>query len=158
MRSISPGRQVLSKNGGSGSRDARIWNQPFVGSVWSQLPAGTPAGRCGAQWIVIEPSGSGVATRTLMLIPLVVGLLARSTWPDDAARWQPILNNLSSMAMLVLLVTGLGTAQSNVSAALVVAAQDFGGTETLPFVLIGSIVLLLVLPPTAKVMGNRVAT
>jgi len=50
-------------------------------------------------------------------------------------------------------VMGLGTAQRNVSAALVVSAQNFAGTDTLPFVLVGAILLLLVLMPTAKRLG-----
>jgi BASS family bile acid:Na+ symporter len=53
-------------------------------------------------------------------------------------------------------VMGLGTAQRNVSAALVVTAQNFAGTSTLPFVLVAAIVLLLILLPTAKRLGARV--
>jgi len=53
-------------------------------------------------------------------------------------------------------VMGLGTAQRNVSAALVVTAQNFSGTMTLPFVLVGAILLLLILLPTAKRLGARV--
>lgn len=52
-------------------------------------------------------------------------------------------------------VTGLGTAQRNVSAAIVVSAQNFSGTMTLPFVLVGAILLLLLLLPTAKRLGAR---
>jgi hypothetical protein len=52
-------------------------------------------------------------------------------------------------------VMGLGTAQRNVSAAIVVAAQNFAGTMTLPFVLVGAILLLLILLPTARRMGAR---
>ena len=55
-------------------------------------------------------------------------------------------------------VMGLGTAQRNVSAALVVTAQNFSGTNTLPFVLVGAILLLLILLPTAKRMGGRAQT
>ena len=50
-------------------------------------------------------------------------------------------------------VMGLGTAQRNVSAALVVTAQNFSGTNTLPFVLVGALLLLLILLPTAKRLG-----
>jgi BASS family bile acid:Na+ symporter len=50
---------------------------------------------------------------------------------------------------------GLATAQRNVSAAIVVAAQNFAGTTTLPFVLVGAILLLLILLPTAKQLGAR---
>jgi BASS family bile acid:Na+ symporter len=49
-------------------------------------------------------------------------------------------------------VLGLGTAQRNVSAALVVAAQNFG-PDTLTFVLVGAIVMLLVLMPVARRLG-----
>ncbi len=52
-------------------------------------------------------------------------------------------------------VLGLGTAQRNVSAAIVVTAQNFAGTDTLSFVLVGAILLLLVLLPTAKRLGAR---
>ena len=55
-------------------------------------------------------------------------------------------------------VMGLGTAQRNVSAALVVTAQNFAGTQTLPFVLVGAILLLLILLPTAKRLGARAET
>ena len=55
-------------------------------------------------------------------------------------------------------VMGLGTAQRNVSAALVVTAQNFSGTNTLPFVLVGALLLLLILLPTAKRLGAHVRT
>jgi len=54
-------------------------------------------------------------------------------------------------------VMGLGTAQRNVSAALVVTTQNFSGTNTLPFVLIAAVLGLLILLPTAKQLGARVA-
>ena len=50
---------------------------------------------------------------------------------------------------------GLGTAQRNVAAAILVSAQNFAGTMTLPFVLVAAVLLLLVLLPTAKRMGLR---
>lgn len=46
-RSISPGRQLLSKKDSSGLYRRRITNQPFLGSVWIQLPRATPAGCVG---------------------------------------------------------------------------------------------------------------
>ena len=52
-------------------------------------------------------------------------------------------------------VMGLGTAQRNVSAAIVVAGANFSGTNTLSFVLVGAILLLLILLPTAKRLGAR---
>lgn len=140
----------------------------------------------------------------LMLIPLAIGLLIKSHSPDSAERWQGVMNRISGLAILVLLVVGLGlnvsnilsligtggilalllfiigsfvlgfvlggrdpgvrsvmglgTAQRNVSAAIVVAAQNFAGTTTLPFILVAAILLLLVLLPTAKRLGARVQT
>jgi predicted Na+-dependent transporter len=53
---------------------------------------------------------------------------------------------------------GLSTANRNGAAALLVATQNFSGTDTLPFVLVGVVLLLLVLLPIAKRMGVRVET
>ena len=50
---------------------------------------------------------------------------------------------------------GLSTANRNGAAALLVATQNFSGTNTLPFVLVGVIVMLLVVVPVAKRMGMR---
>jgi len=48
---------------------------------------------------------------------------------------------------------GLSTANRNGAAALLVATQNFSGTDTLPFVLVGVVVMLLILLPVAKRMG-----
>ena len=53
-------------------------------------------------------------------------------------------------------VMSLGTAQRNISAAILVSAQNFAGTTTLLYVLVGGVLLLLILLPTAKRMGARV--
>ena len=136
----------------------------------------------------------------LMLVPLAVGLLIRSNSAETGERWASVMNKVSSIAMLALLVLGLGlnvsniidlvgsfgflalllviggalligallggrergarsvmtlgTAQRNVSAAIVVASQNFAGTITLPYVLVAAIVLLLVLLPVARRMGR----
>ena len=50
---------------------------------------------------------------------------------------------------------GLSTANRNGAAALLVATQNFSGTNTLPFVLVGVIVMLLVVVPVAKRLGMR---
>jgi BASS family bile acid:Na+ symporter len=52
-------------------------------------------------------------------------------------------------------VMGLGTAQRNVAAAIVVVAQNFSEGNTLVFVLVAAILLLLILLPVAKRMGAR---
>jgi predicted Na+-dependent transporter len=50
---------------------------------------------------------------------------------------------------------GLSTANRNGAAALLVATQNFSGTNTLPFVLVGTVLMLLILLPIAKRMGVR---
>ena len=49
-----------------------------------------------------------------MLIPIVLGLLIRSGSPEDAQHWAPLLNKVSGIALLVMLVTGLGLNISNI--------------------------------------------
>jgi predicted Na+-dependent transporter len=135
----------------------------------------------------------------LMLVPLAIGLLIRAHAPDAAGEYQPFFSKASSIAIVVLMVVGVGlnasnilglfgtggiaalllfvigslvigfvlggsdhgvrsvlglaTAQRNVSAALVVTASNFG-EDTLTFVLVGSIVMLLVLIPLAGRLGT----
>ena len=151
--------------------------------------------------VSVNPWDIAKSLIVLMLIPLAIGLLIKSHSPDTAAEYQPVMAKVSSLAMLVLLVVGLGlnvsnlialigtgglialllfivgslviglllggrepgnrsvmglgTAQRNVAAALLVTGQNFGGTQTLPFVLVGAILLLLILLPTAKRLGAR---
>ncbi len=151
--------------------------------------------------VSVNPWDIAKSLIVLMLVPLALGLLIKSHSADTAAHWQPVMAKISSLAILVLLVVGLGlnasnlialigtgglvalllfivgslliglllggrdadnrsvmglgTAQRNVSAALVVTAQNFAGTMTLPFVLVGAILLLLILLPTAKRLGAR---
>jgi BASS family bile acid:Na+ symporter len=151
--------------------------------------------------VSVNPWDIAKSLIVLMLIPLAIGLMFKSHSAEGAAHWQPVMNKISSLAMLVLLVVGLGlnvsnilsligtggivallffiigslligfllggrdpsvrsvmglgTAQRNVSAAILVSAQNFAGTMTLPFVLVAAILLLLVLLPTAKRLGAR---
>lgn len=136
----------------------------------------------------------------LMLVPLGLALAVRANWPETAAAFEPMLAKVSTVAVLVLLVVGvglnvdnvsnlvgtrglvgvallvvtsvavgllvagrdpgtravmaLGTGQRNLSAALVVATQNFAGTETLTFVLVASIVVLVILLPAAPLVGR----
>ena len=136
-----------------------------------------------------------------MLIPLTIGLLIKSQWSDTADHWGPVMNKISSLAMLILVVVGLGlnidsivgflgtggilalllfivgslliglllggrdpafrsvmglgTAQRNLAAAIMVAAKNFTEGGTMAFVLVAGIILLLVLLPTAKVLAGR---
>jgi BASS family bile acid:Na+ symporter len=151
--------------------------------------------------VSVNPWDIAKSLIVLMLIPLAIGLLIKSHSPESADHWQPVMNKISGLAILVLLVVGLGlnisnilsligtggivalllfiigslligtllggrdpsvssvlglgTAQRNVSAAILVSAQNFAGTMTLPFVLVAAILLLLVLLPTAKRIGLR---
>jgi hypothetical protein len=49
---------------------------------------------------------------------------------------------------------GLGTAQRNVAVAVLVATVSFSGTMTLPYILVASVILPLILLPTAKRLGR----
>jgi predicted Na+-dependent transporter len=135
-----------------------------------------------------------------MLLPIVLGMMFKSHSSEDAAHWAPLMNKVSGVALLVMLVTGLGlnisniinligswgflalflfvigslligflmggrdptvrsvmglgTAQRNVAAAILVTSLNFAGTMTLPFVLVASIVLPLILIPTARRLGK----
>jgi BASS family bile acid:Na+ symporter len=55
-------------------------------------------------------------------------------------------------------VMGLGTAQRNVSAAIVVAAQNFSDPTVLSFILVAALLLLLILMPAARQLGTRAET
>ena len=136
-----------------------------------------------------------------MLIPIILGLLYRSHAAESAQEWAGVLNKVSGVALLIMLVTGLGLnisnilnligswgflalllfvvgslligfvlggrdtavrsvlalgrAQRNVAAAILVTTINFAGTITLPFVLVASIVLPLILIPTARQLGTR---
>ena len=149
----------------------------------------------------VEPWAIAKSLIMTMLIPIVLGLLYRSHSPEGAQHWAPVMNKVSGVALLILLVTGLGlnvsniidligsngflalvifvvgslligfvmggrdpavrsvlglgTAQRNVAAAILVTSINFSGTMTLPFVLVASIVLPLILIPTAKRLGAR---
>ncbi len=52
-------------------------------------------------------------------------------------------------------VMGLGTAQRNISAALVVGASNFTDQNVISLLLVGAILLLLLLMPTARLLGSR---
>ncbi len=149
--------------------------------------------------VSVNPWDIAKSLIVLMLIPLAIGLLIKAHSPDVAADYQPLMNKVSSVSMLLLMVVGLGlnvsniidligsggliaillfivgclaiglvlggrdrqvrnvmglgTAQRNVSAAILVSAQNFSGTMTLPFVLVAAILLLLILLPTARRLG-----
>jgi len=137
----------------------------------------------------------------LMLIPLSLGMLIKFRAPGAATRWPPVLNRISTIALLVYVVIGLGlnisnirsligtggilalllfiigtmligfllggrdprmrsvmglgTAQRNVATAILVTAQNFSTGNTVSYVLVGAIILLIILLPTARLIGAR---
>ena len=149
----------------------------------------------------VDPWAIAKSLIMTMLIPIVLGLMYRSHSPEGAQHWAAVMNKVSGVALLILLVTGLGlnvsniidligsngflalviftvgslligfvmggrdpavrsvlglgTAQRNVAAAILVTSLNFAGTMTLPFVLVASIVLPLILIPTARWLGKR---
>ena len=151
--------------------------------------------------VEVDPWAIAQSLVVLMLVPLAIGLLIRAGAADTAAEYSPVFTKASSLAIVVLMVVGLGlsarnilgllgtggiialllfvlgsfaigsllggrdpgvrsvlglgTAQRNVSAALVVAAQNFG-PDTLTFVLVGAIVMLLILMPVARRSGAAI--
>ncbi len=151
--------------------------------------------------VAVDPWAIAKSLIVTMLIPIVLGLMYRSHSTEGAQQWAPVLNKVSGVALLIMLVTGLGlnisniidligswgflalilfvvgslligmvmggrdpavrsvlglgTAQRNVAAAILVTSLNFSGTMTLPFVLVASIVLPLILIPTAKWLGKR---
>jgi predicted Na+-dependent transporter len=152
--------------------------------------------------VQVDPWAIAQSLILLMLIPLGIALFIRAQAPETAATYQPVMNKASSLAILVLLVVGLGlnvsnilsligtggilalllfiiasfaigfvlglrepgirsvmglgTAQRNISAALVVGAQNFTDPNVLTTLLVGAILLLLLLLPTARQLGSRV--
>jgi len=151
--------------------------------------------------VTVNPWDIAKSLIVSMLLPIVLGLFVRSAAPEDAQNWAPVLNKVSGVALLLMLVIGLGlnvsniisligswgflalilfvvgsfvigfvlggrdsalssvmglgTAQRNVAAAILVASLNFPGTMTLPYVLVASIVLPLFLIPTARWLGKR---
>lgn len=141
----------------------------------------------------------------LMLLPLAIGLTMKALWDDLAIKLQPLMGTLSSVAIALLLVSGvvanwssivdiigtgglaailtflagsfvvgyfgggsdpgiksvlgLGTAQRNLSAAFVVALQNFSdNNNVLTMVIVGGMVGLAILMPLAAQLGKKQAT
>ncbi len=148
----------------------------------------------------VDPMAIAQSLIVVMLIPLGLALVVRDRDPDVAADYAPVMNKVSTIALLVLLVVGLGlnltnilaligtggiaallalaggslvvgyvlgapggsaripmtlgTAQRNVSAALVVGVQ-FDDPKVISTLLVGAILLLLILLPLSKRFGAR---
>jgi predicted Na+-dependent transporter len=151
--------------------------------------------------IEVNPWDIAKSLIVTMLVPIILGLLIKANAAEDAQHWAPVMNKVSGVALLLMLVTGLGlnvaniisligswgflalilfvvgslligfvlggrdpavrsvlglgTAQRNVAAAILVSTLNFPGTMTIPYVLVASIVLPLILIPTARWLGKR---
>ncbi len=90
--------------------------------------------------VSVNPWDIAKSLIVLMLVLLAIGLLIKSHSPDTAAEYQPVMAKISSLAVLILLVVGLGL---NVSTII-----DFigtGGILALLLFIIGSLVIGFVL-------------
>jgi predicted Na+-dependent transporter len=151
----------------------------------------------------VDPLSIAESLCLTMLLPLGVALFVRARYPEPAQDLQPMMGQVSTVALVLLFVTsivanfheiigvigtggiisaliligggfiigsllggpsrdirgvlGLGTAQRNISAAVLVGAQHFTNPNVLAMVMVGSIVSLLVLFPIAGELGKRTA-
>ncbi|MGL4651330.1 MAG: bile acid:sodium symporter family protein, partial [Caldilineaceae bacterium] len=64
--------------------------------------------------VEVNPWDIAKSLIVLMLIPLALGLLIKSHSPDSADQWQPLMNKISSLAILILLVVGVGLNVANI--------------------------------------------
>jgi BASS family bile acid:Na+ symporter len=89
---------------------------------------------------VLDTVGSGaiIAALIFVLVSFVIGFLLAGR--DQGTR--PVM--------------GLGTAQRNVSAAMVVAAQNFSDPSVLVMLIVGALLMLVLLMLTAGELGKRV--
>ena len=71
-----------------------------------------------------------------MLVPIVVGLMYRAHSPEGAAHWAPIMNKTSGVALIILLVTGVGVNASNI-----VDLVGSGGFAALILFVVGSLAI-----------------
>ena len=162
------------------------------------LPLVLPLFLPGVRVNPIDIAGSLVA---LMLLPLAAGLAVNLRYERFAGAAQPVMAQVSSTALVFLLVLvlvlnfqnfvsvigtgaivaivafvlaslaigyalggpdprrrsvlGLGTGERNVSAALLVGAQNFADSDVLVMLAVGAIVMLLLLLVTAGEIGRR---
>ena len=76
--------------------------------------------------------------RWLLLVVVSLGIGFCDGWRDPGVRS----------------VMGLGTAQRNGTAAIVIASLNFAGTMTLPYILVANVLMSLIVLPTAHVPGE----
>ena len=64
--------------------------------------------------VAVNPWDIAKSLIVTMLLPIVLGLLYRSHSPEGAQQWAPLMNKVSGVALLIMLVTGLGLNISNI--------------------------------------------
>jgi BASS family bile acid:Na+ symporter len=153
--------------------------------------------------VQVNPLDIASSLVILMLVPLAAGLVVKARYTETADSVQPVVNQTSSTALILLVVLmlvlnfqtvvsvigtgallallafvagsvalgwlfggadiadrsvmGLGTAQRNVSAALVVGAQNFEDPNVLVMLIVGALLMLVVLLPLGGELGRRTA-
>jgi BASS family bile acid:Na+ symporter len=90
---------------------------------------------------LLQAIGSGAIIATLLFVVIMFALGFMLGGRDPGTRS----------------VLGLGTAQRNISAALVIAAQNFGDPNVLTEILVGSVLMLVILMPLGGELGKRTA-
>lgn len=118
----------------------------------------------GAKWSQLMNKVSGLAILVMMVAALALNLSNIIAFIGSWGILALVVFLVGSLLIGMLLggrepgiraVMGLGTAQRNISAAIVVVTQNFAGTDTLPFTLVAAILGLLILMPAAKRMGGK---
>jgi predicted Na+-dependent transporter len=153
--------------------------------------------------VQVDPWAIAKSLVMSMLVPLSIGLLIKSQSPDTAAEYAALMTKVSSVALVMLWVFGiglnisnvidqigtrgilaflifivgsfvigyllggrdpairkvmaLGTCQRNVTAAVLIVGQNFAGTDTVSFVLLGWVLYILILLPLASRLGAAAA-
>ncbi len=118
----------------------------------------------GDRWKDLMNKISGIGLLVMMVTSLALNI---SSIIDFIGSWGLLALILFLVGSLIIgmllggrdpgirVVMGLGTAQRNIAAAIVVVTQNFAGTDTLPFTLVAAILDLLILMPAAKRMGGK---
>jgi BASS family bile acid:Na+ symporter len=119
-----------------------------------------------AEWQPLMTKASGLAILILMIVGLALNVSNILGLIGTGGILALLLFILASFGIGLLLggrdpgirsVMGLGTAQRNISAALVVGVQNFTDPAVLSMLLVGAILMLLILMPVARQLGSRVA-
>ena len=115
-------------------------------------------------WAPVMQKTSGLSILILLVVGLGLNISNILSFIGTLGIGAIVLLIVGSLAIGMLLggrdsgvrtAMGLSTANRNGAAALLVATQNFSGTDTLPFVLVGVVLMLLILLPFAKRLGAR---